>query len=89
MAVLFTVCVGLISLVRVCHPFNLIRLALVIVCTGAFAVCVLFMPTLFKLVQLDMGQLAILALMVAAAIPVMALLSALLRKLTIFARNHV
>lgn len=89
MAVLFTVCVGLISLVRVCRPFNLIRLVLVIVCAGAFAVCVLCMPALFKMVQLDMGQMAILAVMVAAAIPVMALLSALLKKIPVFARNHV
>ena len=88
-AVLFTVSVGLISLARVCRPFNLIRLGLVVVCAGAFALAILFTPTLFKLEPLNTNQLILLAVMVLASWPVMRLIASALKALPVFRRNHV
>lgn len=89
MAVLFTVCVGLMSLARVCRPFNLMRAALLAVCTGAFIVCILFLPNLFQLVALTQNQLMLLGGMVLAALPIMLAIAALLKKIPVFAKNGV
>ena len=88
-AVLFTVSVGLVSLARVCRPFNLIRLGLVVVCAGAFALAILFAPTLFKLEPLSVNQLILLAVMVLMSWPVMRLIVSALEALPVFRRNHV
>ena len=88
MAVIFTVCVGLISLVRVCRPFNLIRAGLVLACAAAFAVCIFCLPGLFKLIRLDMHQGLILLGMVAAACPTMLGIDKLIRRIPAFAHNR-
>ena len=89
MAVLFTVCVGLMSLARVCRPFNLIRAGLLAVCTGAFVACILVLPGLFQLVPLNRNQLMLLGGMVVIALPFMLMIAALLRKIPVFAKNGV
>ena len=88
MAVIFTVCVGLISLVRVCWPFNLIRAGLVLACAAAFAVGIFCLPGLFKLIRLDMHQGLILLGMVAAACPTMLGIDRLIRRIPAFAHNR-
>ena len=88
MAVIFTVCVGLISLVRVCRPFNLIRAGLVLACAAAFTVGIFCLPGLFKLIRLDMHQGLILLGMVAAACPTMLGIDKLIRRIPAFAHNR-
>lgn len=88
MAVIFTVCVGLISLVRVCRPFNLIRAGLVAACTAAFVGSIFLLPGMFKLVRLDAHQGLILLCMVAAAYHVMLLIDKLIRRIPVFERNR-
>ena len=88
MAVIFTVCVGLISLARVCRPFNLIRAGLVLACAAAFAVGIFCLPGLFKLIRLDMHQGLILLGMVAAACPTMLGIDKLIRRIPAFAHNR-
>lgn len=89
MAVVFTVSVGLISLARVCRPFNLIRSALLILCICAFAVCLIFMPELFELVALDWFQTLVLTGMTALALPAMLFINKLLKKIPLFASSSI
>ena len=89
MAILFTVWVGLISLVRVCRPFNPLRIALICTCTLGFAICICCLPTFYKLVRLTLNQCLILIGMALLALPVMPLSDKLFDKIPIFKKNAV
>lgn len=89
MATLFTVWVGLVSLVRVCRPFNALRIALICACTLGFAICICCLPTFYKLVRLNMDQCLILAGMALLTLPIMPLCDKISDRIPIFRKNAV
>ena len=63
--------VGLIIVHRMCLPYNLLRKALMVVLCAAFIVCVVFLPELFSLTNIDAGGTLVLIVFILLAWPVL------------------
>ena len=63
--------VGLIIVHRMCLPYNLLRKALMVVLCAAFIVCVVFLPELFSLSNIDAGGTLVLIVFILLAWPVL------------------
>ena len=61
--------VGLLVVHRMCIPYNLLHKALMAVLIVAFAVCVIFVPGLFSLTNVDFGGTLVLIVFVLLAWP--------------------
>ncbi len=61
--------VGMLIVHRMCQPYNLIRKALMVVLCLGYAVCLLFLPGLFSLTNVDTGGTLVLIVFVLLAWP--------------------
>ncbi len=59
LAVLLTAIAGFILVVRLCHPFNLMRGAMVVVLITAFTLCFTFFKGLFSITVMDVHMISI------------------------------
>lgn len=81
-AILYTVFVGLCSLIRLCRPFNRLRVALVCACVSGFLLAISFMPGFFRIASLQSNHLYLLMGMAMGGITLFYCLSLLMRKLS-------
>jgi cation-transporting ATPase E len=81
MATIIIGAVGIMQLFRISRPFNSIRRALIIAMISLFAIGGLLFPWLFDLSPLSADAIKVTAVIAALAIPLMAALSILTRKL--------
>lgn len=68
-AIAILVAVGMVTLIRVCMPFNVMRVSVCIAMAAGIACCVFLVPSLFALYPLNGKQWIVLIVCVAIAIP--------------------
>lgn len=81
MGVVVITFIGWVILVRLCRPFDLYRFAVSVMSVGLIALMLVFMPSYFDIVKLDLINMFIVIIIVQSAYVVVSCLTFLLKKL--------
>lgn len=87
-AIVILLAVGMVTLVRVCRPFDLLRASICVAMFAGIVLSVIFLSKLFALYALTVDQFIFLAIYVVVLIPLLFLISNIVDKLTDFTAKH-
>jgi len=87
-AVVILLAVGMVTLIRVCMPFDMLRAGICIAMFGGIAFSIIFLNRLFALYMLSTYQFIFLVIYVAILIPLLFFISYIVDRCTDFAAKH-
>jgi len=87
-AIVILLAVGMVTLIRVCSPFDLLRTSLCVIMFTGIVFSIIFLNKLFALYMLSTKQFIFLAIYVVVLIPLLFLISYIVDRCTDYAAKH-
>lgn len=87
-AIAILLSVGMVTLLRVCMPFNKLRASICLSMLLGIILCVLFVPRFFALYALDKTQWIVLVIFITVSIPFLAIVNYIIDKIIAYETKH-